>query len=146
MSKLHLRVITPERTLIDSMIDEVILPTKNGQIAILPNHIPLIAEVMPGDIVIKSKEDDKVAIVYGGFIYVKEGSEALILADSAEHLHELNEAEILAAKKRAEEARDSVDKDHALFAESEAELARISTQLRSINRHSGIKRRRNKDI
>jgi len=146
MPQIHLRVITPERTLIDGLVDEVVLPTKTGQIAVLPNHIPLIAEIIPGDIIVKAKGDDKVTVVYGGFIYVKENSEVLVLADSAEHLHELNEAEILAAKKRAEEARDSVGKDHALFAESEAELARISTQLRSINRHSGIKRRHNKEI
>jgi len=146
VSRLHLRVITPERTLIDSMISEVILPTKTGQIAILPNHMPLIAEIMPGSIVIKSKEEERVAVVYGGFIYVKENSEVLVLADAAEHLHELNEAEIMAAKQRAEDARDAAKGNIALTAVSEAELSRITTQLRSIHRHSGIKRQRGKDI
>lgn len=146
MSVIQLKVITPERTLVDEEVAEVILPTKTGQIAILPNHMPLIAEIEPGDIVIRSKNSENVTLVYGGFVYVKEKSQVLILADSAEHLHELNETEILEAKKRAEAAKEAAIGNKELLAESEAEIARITTQLRSITRHSGIKRHRGKDF
>ncbi len=146
MAQIHLTIISPERTLLDDMVDEVVLPTDTGQIAILPHHQPLISQVVNGDILVKQGSKEQVAVVYGGFVYVKDGIEVLILADAAEHLHELNEVEIMAAKKRVEEAKASAGTDHALIATSEAELARITTQLRSITKHSGIKRRRGADI
>lgn len=141
MSKLHLSIITPERTLLDEMVEEVTLLVKTGQITILSNHAPLIAEISPGEIVIRNKDDEKIALAYGGFVHVKNGSEVIVLADAAEHLHELNETEIVEAKKAAEEALAEAVANKELFAESEAELVRIATQLKSIKRHSGIKRR-----
>ncbi|MEI6267214.1 MAG: ATP synthase F1 subunit epsilon [bacterium] len=146
MSKIHLKVVSPERTLVDNEIEEVIVWTKTGQIAILPNHMPLVTEIEPGDIIIKTGKEDIIAVIYGGFIQVKEKSEVLILADGAEHLHELNEAEIKEAKERAEQAKKQSKGNKVIFAASEAELARITTQLRSITRHSGIRRRHGKDI
>lgn len=145
MAQLHLTIISPERTLFDDMVDEVLLPTAGGQIGVLPHHMPMIAQVVNGDIVIKQGKNDHVTVVYGGFVNVKDGIEMQILADSAEHLSELNEAEILEAKKRVEAAMKNASGDHAMIATSTAELARITTQLRSITKHSGIKRRRSAD-
>jgi F-type H+-transporting ATPase subunit epsilon len=146
VAQLHLTIISPERTLLDDMIDEVILPTFTGQIAILPHHMPLVAQIVNGDIVVKHGGKETVAVVYGGFIYVKGDNEVLILADAVEHLHELNETEIMAAKERVEAAKKNAGGDGILIAASEAELGRITAQLRSITKHSGIKRRRGADI
>ncbi len=138
MSKLHLRVVSPERTLLDEEVEEVVLPTVTGQIAILPHHMPLVAELTHGDIIVKTAGKSKVALVYGGFVYVKENGEVMILADSADHLHELNQTEIMKAKERAEKALDTAKDNKELIAVSEAELARITTQLRSLGRHSSL--------
>ncbi len=144
MSTLHLKVVSPERTLLDDNVDEVVLPTVTGQIAVLPHHMPLVSELAHGDIIVKKGDHTQVALVYGGFVYVKPGNEVMILADSADHLHELNEAEILEAKKRAENAIEGAKGDHALLATSEAELSRITTQLRSLTRHSTLRKHHHK--
>ena len=136
MAKLKLKVVSPERTLFDDEVDEVILPTITGQIAILPHHMPLVAELAHGDIVVKQGETSHVALVYGGFVYVKDGNQVLILADSADHLHELNEVEILEAKARAEAAIKGAEGDNSLLAISQADLSRITTQLRTLTKHS----------
>ncbi len=141
MSKLYLSVITPERTLFEEEVKEVILPVKTGQITVLPNHVPLVAEISPGEIIVRSKDDERIALLYGGFVHIKEGSKVIVLADAAEHIHELNEAEVLGAKKAAEKALAEAIANKELFAESEAELIRIAAQLKAITKHSGIKRK-----
>lgn len=146
MARLHLMIISPERTLFDDEADEIILTTSTGEITILPQHIPLVAQLASGDVVIKKDGKDEIKLVYGGFLYIKDGVNVTILADAAEHLEELNEKEILEAKKRAEKAIEEANGDETAIATSEAELSRITAQLRSITKHSGIKRRRNPEI
>ena len=146
MARLHLMIISPERTLFDDEADEIILTTSTGEITILPQHIPLVAQLTSGDVVIKKDGKDEIKLVYGGFLYIKDGVNVTILADAAEHLEELNEKEILEAKKRAEKAIEEANGDETAIATSEAELSRITAQLRSITKHSGIKRRRNPEI
>jgi len=146
MPTIHLRVITPERTLLDEDVAEVTLQTKNGQISILPNHMPLISEVEPGEIIVKNKIEDHVVLVYGGFIYVRKGSEVLILADAAEHLDELSEIKIEEAKQRAEQIKKSATGNKEMLAEAEAELSRIATQLKSLDKNRGIHRRHHRKL
>jgi F-type H+-transporting ATPase subunit epsilon len=139
---LHLKVVSPERTLLDEDAEEVILQAKTGQIAILPNHMPMVTELANGDIVVRKNGHDEVSLIYGGFVYVKEGSNVLILADGAEHLAELNEAEILEARKEALVAIENAKGNETALAVSEAQLARITTQLRSLHRHTGLQKYR----
>ncbi len=51
--KLHVEIITPEKIAYQKEADEIIVPTVNGQIAILPHHIPLVTQVAQGELVIK---------------------------------------------------------------------------------------------
>lgn len=146
MDKINLKIVTPERTLLEEKVSEILLHTAQGQIAILPHHTSLVSEIMPGEIIVRSSKDEKIALVYGGFLHVQPHNEVIILADSAEHLHELNEAEIIEAKKRAEDIKAGSIGDKERLAEAEAELARISTQLRVVNKHRNLKARSHKNI
>ena len=97
MSKLlQLKIVTPEKLILEELVEQVTIPTKEGEITILPNHVPLIAPLSSGDIVaFVSGEHIPIAVV-GGFVEVKnneEGqSEVAILADFAEHISELSDA------------------------------------------------------
>ncbi|MFA5934252.1 MAG: F0F1 ATP synthase subunit epsilon, partial [Candidatus Paceibacterota bacterium] len=52
MSKqLKLKIVTPERLIMEEMVDQVSLPTTLGEITVLPNHIPLITGLTSGDVV-----------------------------------------------------------------------------------------------
>jgi F-type H+-transporting ATPase subunit epsilon len=86
MSKIHLKIITPEKLILDEMVDAVSIPTTEGEITVLPEHIPLIATIASGDIVaIVNSEHMPVAVV-GGFVEVKKiesKTEVAILADFA---------------------------------------------------------------
>ena len=142
MNKFKLKIVSPERVLLAEEASEVILDTKMGQIAILPNHLPLVAQLVPGEVVIKKNEnEEEVMAVSGGFVEVG-ANEVIILADTAEYLKEIDEARASEAKKRAEELlkEKQIDsEDYALIsAKLQKELARLKVARRRKKSETGI--------
>jgi len=138
MSKqLKLKIVTPERLVLEEMVDQVSLPTTLGEITILPDHIPLITELASGDIVAFTGGEHVPMAVVGGFVEVKPSSaqggqtEVAILADFAEHVSELSDAAIEKAKARAEELKKMMEnKEQVDFEHFEAELERSLTRVK----------------
>ncbi|KKR62604.1 ATP synthase F1 subunit epsilon [Candidatus Nomurabacteria bacterium RIFCSPHIGHO2_01_FULL_39_220] len=135
MSKqLKLKIVTPERLILEEMVDQVTLPTTEGEITILPDHIPLIAGLKSGDVVAISAGEHIPIAVVGGFVEVKKGekvTEVAVLADFAEHVAEISDEKITQAKARAEDLKNKMqDKDHVDFEHFEAELERSLTRVK----------------
>lgn len=139
MSKqLKLKIITPERLVLEEMVDQVTLPTTEGEITVLPDHIPLISGLASGDIIAFIRGEHIPIAVVGGFIEVKsigsaqdKHTEVAILADFAEHVSEISDAVIEKAKARALELKKQMeDKDHVDFEHFETELERSLTRVR----------------
>ena len=136
MSKqLKLKIVTPERLVLEEMVDQVSLPTTEGEITILPGHIPLITGLKGGDVVgVVNGENVPMAVV-GGFVEIKPGqngvTEVAVLADFAEPIVELTEEKIIKAKARAEELKKQMEnKEHVDFEHFEAELERSLTRVK----------------
>ena len=136
MSKqLKLKIITPERLVLEEMVDQVTLPTTEGEITVLPEHIPLISGLASGDVVAVTSGEHVPMAVVGGFVEVKKNVEGMtevaVLADFAEHIAELSDEKIEKAKTRAEELKKQMlDKDHVDFEHFEAELERSLTRVK----------------
>jgi F-type H+-transporting ATPase subunit epsilon len=130
MSKqLKLKIVTPERLILEEMVDQVSLPTTEGEITILPDHIPLIAGLAAGDVVASADGEHMPMAVFGGFVEIKKNdkneTEVAVLADFAEHLRELSDTAIEKAKARAEELKKLMEnKEHVDFEHFAAELER----------------------
>ena len=120
-------------------ISQVSVPTRQGEIAVLPGHIPLVASLQPGVIhVRKSGGGEDIMSVSGGFIEVLK-DKVVILADTAERAEELNETAIEAARKKAEETlKDLRDFDRDRFANINAQLARELARGRALKRWRNI--------
>lgn len=133
--KIKLKVVTPERLILEELVDEVIIPTTEGEIAILPDHIPLIGALKSGDIVgINDGESIPIAVV-GGFVEINKNGDGIttvaILADFAEHISEISEDTIEKAKERAEELKKKMhDKEDVDFEHFESELERMVTRIK----------------
>jgi F-type H+-transporting ATPase subunit epsilon len=125
---LTLKVITPEKVVLEEQVSQVSLPTVDGEITILPGHIALVTLLGKGEIVgIKDNEPIPLAIV-GGFVRVA-GDEVAIMADFAEHVSTLTDEAIESAKARAVELQRQFDnKEIVDFERYEAELARSLTR------------------
>ena len=100
MAQLHCIVVTPEETALDQKAESVVLPLYDGEIGILPNHIPLVAQLVDDAMVRVEREgeDDLRIAVDGGFLSVTEQG-VTVLAESAEFDSEIDEA---AAQRDAE--------------------------------------------
>lgn len=136
MSKqLKLKIVTPERLVLEEMVDQVSLPTTLGEITVLPEHIPLVAGLASGDVVALANGEHVPMAVVGGFVEVKKNikgeTEVAVLADFAEHVSELHEEKIEQAKARAEELRKSMEnKEQVDFEHLKAELERSLNRIK----------------
>lgn len=132
MSKkqLKLKIITPEKTVLEEMVDQVTLPTTEGEITILPDHIALVSALTSGDIVAKIGEEYIPMAVAGGFIEIK-NNEVAVLADFAEHVKDISDDVIAKAKARAEELQKMKDNGEIVdFEHFESELERSLTRAK----------------
>lgn len=125
-------IVTPERTVLKEMIKQITLPTKNGEITVLPNHIPLIATIQQGVITIKKKDDSpEILSVSGGFVEVL-NNKVVILADTAEMAEEIDIDRAEEARKRAEEAMKNIERnDLENFAAMNALIAKELARTRA---------------
>ena len=140
---MHFKLVTPERTVFqEDGVLSVTLPTSEGEITILPGHIPLVAKLKPGVALLKlagGKEED--VAVSGGFIQVTLGDKIKVLADTAERGAELSLEVIEAAKLRAEVLmKENIASNDVQFAhvvaQLERELARYKTAIKYAKRRS----------
>jgi F-type H+-transporting ATPase subunit epsilon len=137
---MNLKIVTPERLVLEKQISQVTIPTKEGEITILENHIPLVGIINSGVLTIKEKGDrEEVIAILGGFFRVGDG-EVEILADNAEKGEEIDLVKVQEAKERAEnalvEARSKEEVDYTrLQVALERELARLKTAKKHRSHH-----------
>jgi F-type H+-transporting ATPase subunit epsilon len=108
--------------------DEVVLTTTNGEMGVLPNHEPLVAQVVPGMVTIRhSKGAPEVFATYGGLLEVTRDYVRL-LADEADHESDLVAEEIEAALAEAR-AMHAKAKDKVELAKAQQMIDRSELRL-----------------
>lgn len=126
---LKFKIVTPEREVFADEVDSISLPTSQGEITVLPNHIPLVSNLVAGELIVRKGPDVTPMAISGGFVEVRKGNEIIVLADTAERFHEIDEARADEARKRAEKLlteRRADDVDYAALASKiEKELSRL---------------------
>jgi F-type H+-transporting ATPase subunit epsilon len=144
--QLKLKIVTPERLVLEGEVDQVSIPMTSGEITVLPDHIPLIGELASGDVVAVIDGEYVPMAVVGGFAEIKKVdgvTVVAILADFAEHVSELSEEKISEAKARAEELKKQIqDKEQVDFEHFEAELERSLTRVKIADKWKTRKYRR----
>ncbi|MCX6762429.1 MAG: F0F1 ATP synthase subunit epsilon [Candidatus Moranbacteria bacterium] len=132
------KIITPERTVFEDEIDQLTLPTQEGEITVLPNHIPLIAVLQAGELVARKGGEEIAMAVSGGMVEVRR-NEITILADTAERAEEIDVKRAEEAKERAEKLKyEKIRMDETEFATAaaifEKNLARIKVARKHLTR------------
>ena len=100
---LHVEVVTAERELYNGEADVVSVPGSEGRLGILPRHAALLTTLIPGELSIKLGGAEEPLFVSGGFLEVSDNS-VTVLADTAEHAEEIDQARAEAARRRAQES------------------------------------------
>jgi len=131
MKKIKFKIITPEREVFSDEIDSVSLMTTDGEITVLPEHIPLVSILKSGELRYKKDGKDEILAVSGGFVEVKDDNSVYILADTAEMAGEIDvtraEEAIKRAKKTMEETRNE---DQVDFIALQTDLSRAINRLK----------------
>jgi len=126
MPRIGFEIVTAERVVYSDEVDVVVAPGIEGQLAILPNHAPLMTMLQPGELMVRKDGEEQSIFVSGGFLEVQ-GNKVTVLADTAERAEEIDAA-------RAEEARLRAEQKIAM-PPSEADHARAqAAMLRSLMR------------
>jgi F-type H+-transporting ATPase subunit epsilon len=132
---LNLQIVTPEGVAYSEDVELVGLRAVEGQLGILPNHIRLMTQMLPGEMLVRKEGQDKFLAVGEGLVEVTSDRVA-ILTDMAIAAENIDEAKAEEARQRAE-ARLHEKISAAEVASVNAALARSLAQLR-------VKRRRTK--
>ena len=115
-----LRIITPDRLFYEGRAEMVEFNTTEGEIGVLPGHIPLTVILKPGILNIYEPEAEKHAALHAGFAEILQ-DQVTILAEIIEWPSEINQERASAAKARAEERLRSKT--------PETDIARAETAL-----------------
>ncbi len=137
---LKFQIITPERVIFSDEIDQVTMNTKEGEITILPHHIPLVSILEPGELTCKKNDQEFSMAVSGGFAEIRSDNSIVILADAAERAEEINIDEAEAAKELALKTMNEERKlDGVEYAALQATLNRALLRLKVGNKYRKIR-------
>ncbi|WP_026907708.1 F0F1 ATP synthase subunit epsilon [Paucisalibacillus globulus] len=127
MKTLTVSVVTPDGPVLEDTYEMVSCKAENGELGILPGHIPLVAPLAISSVRLKrDSSEDKLAI-NGGFLEVRP-DKVTILAQSAEKPSDIDVARAEKAKDRAEQRLRSND-DHIDRLRAELALRRAANRL-----------------
>jgi F-type H+-transporting ATPase subunit epsilon len=124
---LTLEIVTPEAKVYSDTIDSVVIPTVEGEIGVLPGHIPLLTQIEHGQLLVTKGNTTQLLAVSGGFAQI-DGDKVRVLAENAITEEKIDENVVEAALKRAEdELKAAKDMDPQQY-----------EHLQSLVRYSGV--------
>lgn len=95
-------IVTQDRKLYDGPADMVVVPGTEGMMGILPHHAPLLSTLDFGVLTVRYQGEEELFTIAGGVIEVLPDA-VTVLADSGEHVAEIDEQRAESARRRAEE-------------------------------------------
>jgi F-type H+-transporting ATPase subunit epsilon len=128
MATLKLEIVTPEAIAFSEDVEMVTLPAVGGQIGIYPDHVRLITEMVPGELVV-ARNGSEIVIAVGEGLVAVSGDRVEILTDMAIRADELDAAKVEEARKRALARREEKIANESV-ATLNASVVRSLAQLR----------------
>lgn len=141
---IQFEITTPERIVYKENIESLTLPTQEGEITILPGHLPLVAILKSGVLTARQNGKEVLMAVSGGFVEVQPmapekgelRSRVVILADTAERAEELTLEAVEQARQRAQKLMaEKKGVDDVAYSAAAAALERELARLKVAHRH-----------
>ena len=129
MAKLKLEIVTPEAKKFSGDVDMVVVPGVEGELGILPLHVPLMTRLLPGEVRITQDGKQTELVIGTGFVEVSQ-THVAILTDMAMADTEVDEQAAEEAVRRAEARVKEKDLNSEEVAEIEGSIARSLAQLK----------------
>ncbi len=142
--KIQLRIVTPDKTVVDMPVDMVGAIGSEGAFTALPGHVPFLTDLKPGLLWYRSDGQERDLAVSGGIMEIQT-NRASALADSAEYLEEIDVERAEKALQRAQErlaqakaeAKDAELDKRTDLSRATASMNRAATRIRLATRRIG---------
>ena len=130
MGKLFLEIVTPEKVLVSQEVDMVAAPGTEGEFGVLPDHIPFLSGIVPGEVRYTSGPDQASLLVTEGFSEVLK-NRVSILVNAAEKGRDIDKDR---ARRAIDRAKERLAKDRSTpdidFSRAEAALKRAIARIK----------------
>lgn len=137
MAQIKLRVVTPEKVVVELDVYQVTLPIEGGEVTLLPEHVPYIGAIQAGEIILRKTiggEETSLA-TSGGFVEFHDNV-LIILADTAERAEEIDLARAEEARKRAEDLKkERVHMGEEEYARTAAMIEKEFARIKVARKH-----------
>ncbi len=130
---LKLEIVTPDATTFSDDVEMVTLPGVEGEMGVYPQHVPLMTQLVPGEITVRKDGQDVYLAVGEGFVEIT-AEKVAILTDMAIRSEQIDEAKAEEVRRQAE-ARLAENLDAEENARVSAALAQSLAQLNVKRRH-----------
>jgi F-type H+-transporting ATPase subunit epsilon len=130
---LHVDIVSAEAEIFSGTATMVFAPAEMGEVGITPRHTPLLTRLKPGEVRVQTQEGEELSFFVSGGMLEIQPHVVTVLSDTAIRADDLDEAQALEAKERAEHmlADQSADID---YAKAQAELVQSMAQLAAIKK------------
>ena len=128
MAAFHLKVLTVDKEFFDGDVDRIVVRTTQGDVGILPNHVPYVAALGIGGLTIVQNGERRVAAVSGGFVDVS-ADQTVVLARTCEWADEIDVARAREAAERAKAVLQRKESDREMDI-AQAKLKKATNRIR----------------
>lgn len=124
-------LVSPERLLVSTQVESVVLPGSEGEMTIMAHHAPVMTTIKPGVVQIAGGDGDDSFVVFGGFADILPES-CTLLAESAVRVSEIDRDEL---ESRVQDAREDVAdaKDDMAKSKAEEYLNHLTTLQQAVS-------------
>jgi F-type H+-transporting ATPase subunit epsilon len=132
---LRLEIVTPQATAFSEDVEMVTLPGVEGQFGVYPNHVRLMTQIVPGEVIVQQNGADRSLAVGEGLVEIS-AHRVSVITDMAIEADRIDEAKVEEARARAEaRLREKISDEEV--ASVNASLARSLAQLQIRRRRTG---------
>ena len=130
---LHVDIVSAEAEIFSGTATMVFAPAEMGEVGIAPRHAPLVTRLKPGEVRVQTQEGEELSFFVSGGLLEVQPHIVTVLSDTAIRATDLDEAQALEARDRAEKmlADKTADID---YAKAQSELAQSMAQLAAIKK------------
>ena len=126
-------IVSAEEEIFSGSAEMVFAPAIQGEIGIAPGHTPLLTLLGPGEIRVKTSEEEEASFYVSGGMIEVQPQMVTVLSDTAARTEDLDEASVKKARAAVEKALE--DRGDAMdYAKARAQLAETAAQMRAIQR------------
>jgi len=128
-SVLHLTIVSQEKQLLSQDISSLTAPSTEGEITILPLHVPLFTQLQAGVVTYVVNKQPEQLVVSKGFLDVGPDGEVTIMVDAAVHARDISLEKAEEAVKAAHESM-SITRDQRELVLAEASLKQALLEIK----------------